>query len=608
MSEVAIRSLRGRTARRAVVLVSVLAVALTAGLVLLANAHSLEQEALVARFALRHEAAPQGIVVVGIDSESLTKLGPWPFRRSLHAQVIDQLHRAGAKAIVYDVQFTEPTKPKEDLALFDSIDRAGGAILATTEVGDHGDTNVLGGDENLRQIHARAAAANLDDAERGVVTRFPAALAGLPTIAVATAERATGRSVQRDAFAAHEALIDYRGGPGTFPMLSFARVRKGQFDPRDVRGKIVIVGATAPTQQDVHPTPTSGSELMAGPEVQANAIWTALHGFPLRQAPGWLDVLFVILLALAPALLSLRLGAAAVGLTALALAGAWIVGAQVAFEEGHVVAVVAPLAALGIATAGALIAIHLAERRDRRRLERESAVLEGLVRARTAELREAQFEIVRRLAQAAESRDEETGQHIERISRMCDMLARAVGLSDEEAELIGEAAALHDVGKIGIPDAVLLKPGKLDADEWAIMRRHPEIGARMLAGSASPLMRRAETIALTHHERWDGSGYPAGTAGIDIPLEGRICAVCDVFDALLSPRCYKPAWALDDVLGELERQRGKQFDPELVDAFLTLVPELYGDLYAEGDAPFTTTLADEPGPDAPAPAPQRTAA
>jgi CHASE2 domain-containing sensor protein len=595
MAEIA--ELRGpgvRTVRRLVALVAVVAVAVVAGLAVLANAHSLEQEALVARFAIRHSPAPQGIVVVGIDSESLTDLGPWPFRRSVHAGVIDRLHRAGAKEIVYDVQFTEPTAPREDLALYRAIGRAGGAVLATTEVGDHGDTNVLGGDENLKAIHARAAAANLDDAERGVVTRFPPALAGLPTIAVTTAERATGHAVERGGFARDKALIDYRGGPGTFPVLSFASVREGRFDPNAVRGKIVVVGATAPTQQDVHPTPTSGSKLMAGPEVQANAIWTALHGFPLRQAPGSLDVLFVVILALAPALLSVRLGGAGVALTALALAGVWLVGAQLAFNTGHVVAVVAPVSSLAVATAGGLLAIHLAERRDRRRLERESAVLEGLVRERTGELREAQFEIVRRLAQAAESRDEETGQHIERISRMCGMLARAVGLSETDAELIGEAAALHDLGKIAIPDAILLKPGKLDLEEWDVMRRHPELGARMLAGSSSPLIRRAETIALTHHERWDGGGYPARLAGTDIPLEGRICAVCDVFDALLSSRCYKPPWTLEEVVAELEQQRGKQFDPELVDAFLTLVPELHADLYE--DAPFTASVTELPQP------------
>jgi CHASE2 domain-containing sensor protein len=592
-----------RMARRAIALVMVVTIAVVAGLALLANADSLEQESLVGRFAVRHEPSPRGIAVVGIDSETLTELGPWPFKRSKHAQMIDRLHAAGVRAIVYDVQFTEETEPEEDIALYDAIGRAGGAILATTEVDDHGRSNVLGGDENLEAIHARAAAANVVNGERGVITRFPASLVGLPTLAVATAERVTGHHVDP---ASGEALIDFQGGPGAFPTYSFARVLDKKTDLSALRGKIVIVGATAPTQQDVHPTPTSGNRLMAGPEIQANAIWTALHGFPLHEVPGWLDVLFVVALALAPGLLSLRLGAAAIGLTALALGLAWLVGAQVAFEAGHVVAVVAPLAALLIATAGALIAIHLAELRDRRRLERESAVLEGLVRERTAELREAQFEIVRRLAQAAESRDE-TGQHIERISRMCGQLARAAGLSDTEAELIGEAAALHDVGKIGIPDAVLLKPGKLDAAEWDIMRKHPTIGAKMLENSASPLIQRAETIALTHHERWNGAGYPAGLAGMDIPLEGRICAVCDVFDALLSPRCYKPAWPLEEVLAELEGQRGEQFDPELVDVFLTLVPQLYRELYAQPDAPFTATVGDEQAPEAPVPAPQRAA-
>jgi CHASE2 domain-containing sensor protein len=580
--------------RRAIAVVMVVGVALTAGLALRYQAPSLEQEALVARFAIRHEPAPKGIVVVGVDSETLTELGPWPFKRSLHARMVDRLHAAGVKQIVYDVQFTEETKPEEDLALFDAIGRAHGAVLATTEVDDRGHSDVFGGEENLREIHARAAAANLVEGERGLISRIAPDLLGLPTIAVETAKR-VGARVDRSAFRSGEALIDYRGGPGAFPTRSFVSVlRAKKSELGFLKNKIVIVGATAPTQQDVHPTPTSGSNLMSGPEIQANAIWTALHDFPLREAPRWLDVLFVIALALLPALLSLRLGAAAVGLTSLALGAAWLVGAQLAFEAGHVVAVVAPLAALLVATAGALIAIHLAERNNRRRLERESAVLEGLVRERTAELREAQFEIVRRLEQAAESRDEETGQHIERISRMCEQLVLAVGLSDAEAELIGEASALHDVGKIGIPDAVLLKPGRLSAEEWDIMRRHPAIGARMLEDSASPLMQRAETIAQTHHERWDGTGYPAGLAGPDIPLEGRICAVCDVFDALLSPRVYKPAWPLEDVLAELERQRGSQFDPELVDVFLELVPQLYEELYAQPEVPFTATLAEEP--------------
>ena len=169
-------------------------------------------------------------------------------------------------------------------------------------------------------------------------------------------------------------------------------------------------------------------------------------------------------------------------------------------------------------------------------------ILEQRVRERTEELRETQLEVVRRLAQAAESRDGDTGAHIERMSLLCARLARAAGWSVEDAERLRHASALHDVGKIGIPDRVLLKPGKLDAEEWKIMQTHAVIGASMLADSRSELLQVAEEIARTHHERWDGTGYPARVRGEDIPLVGRSCSICDVFDALVSPRPYKEAW------------------------------------------------------------------
>ena len=149
---------------------------------------------------------------------------------------------------------------------------------------------------------------------------------------------------------------------------------------------------------------------------------------------------------------------------------------------------------------------------------------------------------------AVEWRDAETGVHIERMGRLCERLAREVGLSVVEAELLRHASALHDVGKVGIPDVILLKPGKLDPAEWAQMQTHTTIGASILSGSKSALVQMAEQIARSHHERWDGSGYPDGLQGEEIPLAARICAVCDVFDALLSPRPYKDAWPLADVI------------------------------------------------------------
>ena len=214
------------------------------------------------------------------------------------------------------------------------------------------------------------------------------------------------------------------------------------------------------------------------------------------------------------------------------------------------------------------------ERRERTRVAEHNDLLEQRVRERTAELRDTQLEVVRRLGQAVESRDGDTGEHIERISRLCQQLALALGLSEAEAELIGHASTMHDVGKIGIPDSVLLKPSRLDADEWALMQSHTTIGAAILAGSSSPLLQTAESIALTHHERWDGTGYPAGLRGDAIPLAARICAVCDVFDALLSKRRYKRGWTMEEAIAELLAQRGRHFDPVLVDVFVALVPGL----------------------------------
>jgi putative two-component system response regulator len=156
------------------------------------------------------------------------------------------------------------------------------------------------------------------------------------------------------------------------------------------------------------------------------------------------------------------------------------------------------------------------------------------------------------------------------MSVLCERLACAAGMSATGAELLRHASALHDIGKIGIPDRVLLKAGRLDAEEWEVMKTHAALGASMLADSRTPLLQLAEVIARTHHERWDGSGYPAGLAGDDIPLVGRICSIADVFDALTSARPYKQAWPVEDALAEIDRQRGRQFDPRLVDAFLGL--------------------------------------
>ncbi len=201
----------------------------------------------------------------------------------------------------------------------------------------------------------------------------------------------------------------------------------------------------------------------------------------------------------------------------------------------------------------------------------QNKILEEKVKERTKELTDTRLDIIRRLAMAAECRDEDTGSHIIRMSKLCVKLGRATGLNEEDCDLLLNASPLHDVGKIGIPDSILFKPGKLDAEEWEIMKSHTVLAAGLLSGSNSELMKMAEIVALTHHEKWDGSGYPKGLKGEDIPLVGRIVAICDVFDALLSKRPYKKAWTIDDALAEIEYSSGKHFDPNLTEFFSEIV-------------------------------------
>jgi putative two-component system response regulator len=209
-------------------------------------------------------------------------------------------------------------------------------------------------------------------------------------------------------------------------------------------------------------------------------------------------------------------------------------------------------------------------RRLQRRLQERNLVLATAVRERTDELEQARLEALSVLAAATEYRDDDTRQHTQRVGRTAALIAQALDLGDESVATIRDAAPLHDIGKIGIPDHILLKPGRLTPDERSVMQGHAEIGARILAPTRSPVLRAAADIARTHHEHWDGNGYPHGLQAERIPLAGRITAVADVFDALTHERPYKPAWPLDRALAEILNQAGRQFDPRVAHAFATL--------------------------------------
>lgn len=560
-------------ARPVLVLGGLLALAVVLALHLGGVLRPLERGALDARFDARGAQPVDGLAIVALDERSFSEMRvTWPMRRTLHARMIDALRRAGARTIVYDVQFTEPSaSADDDLALFDAVARAPGTILATGESDAQGRTRVLGGDEQLAEIGARAASSTFPSEAGGVIRRYARENVRLDTLAMAVAQAHGAVPSARRFGAQGTALIDFRGPTGTIPTFSFVDVLRGRVPASTLRGRTVVVGATAPVLQDIHPTSAAGARMMPGPEIQANAIWTALHDNPLQEAPAWTAIALILLLGLTGILLVTWLGPLPGAGAGVLLLGAYAGVAYAAFTAGLVLPVAAPAMALvGALVATALLGV-LSDAITRMQLARYSEQLEAEVRARTAELEASQLDIVLRLARAAELRDDDTGEHIDRMSGLCADVARELGSTDDEAELIRHASALHDIGKIGVPDGILLKPGKLTAEEFAVMREHVVNGATLLAGSDSAALQLAEEIARTHHERWDGTGYPAGLAGEAIPLSGRIAAVCDVFDALSSERPYKRAWSPDEVEAEIRRCRGSHFDPAVADALLAVV-------------------------------------
>jgi len=216
----------------------------------------------------------------------------------------------------------------------------------------------------------------------------------------------------------------------------------------------------------------------------------------------------------------------------------------------------------------------------------QNEILEKTVKERTQVIHDTRLQVVRHLGRAAEYRDNETGLHIIRMSKIAVVLAKSIGMSNEQCDLLLNAAPMHDIGKIGIPDYILLKPGKLNKEEWTIMQTHAQVGADILSGDDSELMRMAYEIALTHHERWDGTGYPRGLKGEQISLVGRITALADVFDALTSERPYKSAWSVEKAVEYIMQESGKHFEPALVKSFVDNLPEIIEikEKYAEPEA------------------------
>jgi adenylate cyclase len=317
---------------------------------------TLDLSTVDARFAIRGaEPRPEDIVFVKIDDVTFDQLDQqWPFPRSMHGRLIDRLREGGAKVIAYDVQFTEPTTPKQDNALILAVERANGVVLATTEVNERGESNVLGGEETVRAIGARAGNTTVQTDPNGVLRRFPVAFDGLVGFPIAAVEAATGERVDRGDAGGKNFWIDYRGRPGTIKSYSFSKVLRGEVPKNAFRDKIVVVGASAPSLQDFTATPVGEGHEMPGAEMLANAIWTVENDFPLQGAPGFLNVLLIVLFALVGPATQLRLRPMLAFGFAVLLGLLFLVLAQIAFEDGLIVSVAYPMGALVLSAVGAL--------------------------------------------------------------------------------------------------------------------------------------------------------------------------------------------------------------------------------------------------------------
>ena len=507
---------------------------------------------------------------------STTSQLQWPFPRSRHGQAIDRLRRDGASAIVYDVQFTEQTTPREDNALIDAV-----GARAQRRAGHRGDRRARPQQRARRRRAPRRArrprrrqqpagrpgwrAAALPRLGRRAARRWrwppPAASVTRPRRAPSTTAAPGSTSAARPA----------RSTPSRSPISSTAASI-----PRACAGGSSSWAPSAPTLQDVHPTPTASGELMSGPEIEANAIYTATHGLPLRDVPRWVE----------PAGHPRARPAARAGQPARARAAGRAARARAPPSPGSsspsspsITAACwrsprrsspsrsAPWPPSPPATspsAAGAIASRCATRRSRR----------PCTSAR-AELRETQLEIIQRLAAATESRDEETGLHLERIGLLCERVGLVLGLTAAEAETLRHASLLHDVGKIAVPDAILTKPGKLTDEEWVVMRRHAEAGAAILVGLA-----RADHA----HGRGDRAHppralgrrrLPAGPGRRGDPARGaHLRGVRRLRRAALAAALQGAVAACRTRSTSCAASAGSHFDPAVVDAFMTLVDDL----------------------------------
>ena len=583
-------------------------------------------------------SAPAGhVAIVDVDERSVSTVGQWPWRRDVIAKLIVKLRDLGAAVVAFDIVFAEPDRhdlssavpdsTSSDASLVDALHKGGVVVgyafsFSETETGSrrcvlhplavpviHAGggaaeppvfraTGATCGLPPLAEAAGASGFLNAVPDSDGVLRRVPLLVEYkgdlYPGLAVAAVMAATGTralavrtanvnttSLVFDTWVApldgrSNLMLRYRGGRRAFPYISAADVLEGTVRRAEIKDAVVFVGATAPGMREIVSTPFD--TLVSGVEVHATVADNLLERDFIARAPDALTVetAAILVLGIATALLAARFGLGWASLAGIVmLAASWSAARLLLGSNGNYVSPLFP--AIGLVAS--LSAATVASLAQERRRASQAAVEKELARRL----------MVQSLLSLTEVRDADTGSHSRRTQGYSKLLAEQLRahpgfrdyLTPARIELLSTLAPLHDIGKVGVSDQLLNKPGALTPDEYQEMKKHPAYGLNVIttaqrnAGAADdPTLAMARDIVYTHHERWDGTGYPRGLEGHEIPIAGRLMAIVDVYDALTSSRCYRGAMSHDNALQVLREGSGSHFDPAVVDAFVRIAPRL----------------------------------
>ncbi|MDD5287802.1 MAG: CHASE2 domain-containing protein [Dehalococcoidales bacterium] len=519
------------------------------------------------------------IVVLGIDDDTLEAHGRWAtWPRSLHAQAIGNLDKAGARVIGFDILFAE-SMPDDDM-LAAAMRDSGNVILSL--VGTEPEP-MAGSKITYRQIISPAPAlenantnaghGNILTDPDGKVRRLPLVINDIngqsyPAFGLVVLHHLFSISLPLEILEEDGALhlldrdipvdnsycyrINFAPEDARRPYISYKDIISGDFDPQAVANKIVLIGMVATGELDKWAVPTSSGQV-PGVFIQAATVDNIMRQqFVTGVGTGTSLIILLIIMGITAFTLPrlrLRWGGLLVG----ALFVGYLMISFAAFERGYILNILYPLLLLPTMYTSNSLTQNVAMAIENTKLNRK--VLDGYKST------------IRALAAAIDAKDHYTRGHSERVTELALMGAKSLNMSLEEMEILEYAGILHDVGKIGIPDNILSKPGRLTKEEFEIIKQHPRLGANIITGI--PFLEEARSLALHHHEKYDGTGYPDGLKGTDIPFGARLLAVADAFDSMTTDRAYRAAMSIEDALGELHKHRGTQFCPVAVDAFVS---------------------------------------